>query len=50
MATSDRTIPKETPETGVTFRAGVKELPFTDNSGPQRELHVQTDAESGPNE
>jgi hypothetical protein len=41
MATSDRTIPKETPETGVAFRAGVKGLPFTDNSGPQRELHVR---------
>jgi hypothetical protein len=50
MAMSDRTIPKQTPETGVAFRAGVKGLPFTENSGPQRELHVQTDAESGPNE
>ena len=40
----------ETLETGVAFRADVKGLPFTDNSGPQRELYVQTDAESGPNE
>jgi len=50
MATNDRTIPKEAPETSVAFRAGVKGLPFTDNFGPQRELHVQTDTESGPNE
>lgn len=50
MAKDDRTMPKETPETGVAFRAGVKGLPFTESSGPQRELHVQTDAEPGPNE
>ncbi len=50
MVADDRIIPKETPETGVAFRAGVKGLPFTESSGPQRELHVQTDAEPGPNE
>ena len=33
MAMSDRTIPKEILETGVAFRAGVKGLPFTGNSG-----------------
>lgn len=50
MAIGDRPIPKETAETGVAFRAGVKGLPFNDSSGPQRELHVQPDAEPGPNE
>lgn len=50
MATNDRVIPKETPETGVAFRAGVKGLPFNESSGPQPELHVQPDAEPGPNE
>jgi hypothetical protein len=50
MATSDRAIPKETPETGVAFRAGVKGLPFSESSGPQPELHVQPDTEPGPNE
>lgn len=50
MTISDRAIPKETPETGVAFRAGVKGLPFNEFSGPQPELHVQPGAETGPNE
>ena len=50
MATNDRSMPKETPETCAASRAGVKGLPFTTSTGPQAELHVRTDPETGPNE
>lgn len=43
-----RPIPKETIETGVAFRAGVKGLPYADQAGPRPELTVQSDVAQGP--
>ena len=45
-----RPVPKETAETGVAFRSGVKGLPFADQVGPRPDLHVQTDMAQGANE
>jgi hypothetical protein len=37
-------------EAGGEARIDHRTLPFSETIGPQRELHVQTDAEVGPNE
>ena len=45
-----RPIRKETAETGVAFRAGVKGLAFNDQLGPRTEIPVQSDKPQGPSE
>ena len=41
---------RETTESGVAFRSGVKGLPFNDQVGPRPDLHVQPDMAQGANE